>query len=1276
MKRDNKNIIKSMMKAMLILAIALGAVLMPAGPGGIVAHAEKTTETLGGFTFYKEDGYYLIENSTDLGHLATYSQSNDCSGLKFKQTSDINVGKFKGIGSYSTVFHGTYEGGGHKITGLDMNDEKNTQYYWGFLRNAYGASVSNLIFINPQVKRRTESGIGMADVGALGGYVRGSNFTNIIIYEPEVAGYRDIGAVIGYSQYNNFRGVYYYASGSNVRNAIGRNDVSSGYAAYIYRMHTLTVGSGVSVASDPSFTYNGKTYYGQPLLTATATSSGMKKFTTTAGSFASTTEANTVKLTADTFENVTVSLSSVTPTITVSEATYTGTEQKPAVTVKIGENTLTENKDYTLAYSNNINAGNNSATATVTGKGMYIGSTSKKFSIKKGDGPAAPTGLLGVAPTTVGGDNGMITGVSTAMEYSTSSSFGSKTACTGTEITGLTAGDYYVRKAETDNRKAGEAVKVVVPECVETTYDISFEAGNGGSGSMDTVTVKENANYTLPDCGFTVSAGKQFIKWQIDDDTENLKSVGDTITITKDTVIKAIYKDLILISDSNITVDDLIYTGSFLNITVKLGETTLTPNTDYTVVYNKNGSLTSLLNAGEYTAIISGKGDYYGTVTKEFTVDKASLTVTARDNTITYGDVPANNGVEYSGFVGDESESNLSGTLSYSYTYNQYNDVGSYFITPDGVTSENYEITFVPGTLNVEQKEVGLKWSDEALTFNGKSQAPEVSITGLVNNDDVSAVVSGAQTNAGNDYTATAESLDGTKSGNYKLPDTNTKTFSIGKAAKQKLSNINLVKFYQVTEITAFIEAKMPEDAGDINYLSEEESIYGNATITDWSVDGLTGAVTAVISGGTENDIIIMPVKVSSTNYEDSTVNVIVTLKDKTNAGVTITGDNTKTFGDRMFSLTGEVLNAGNDGVWSWTSSNEEVATVSNSGEVKITNRAGTTIITAYYESDMTKGSKTLELTVNPKVVTIPSAVEGLKWTGDEQTGVADGDAYTVTNGTGTDVGNYVATVSLISTTNFKWDDNTTEDKEISWSIGKADEPAEPDGPSGVTPTGAVPTPVVSEAVVPKTVAPTPAATEAVKNNEIIYLNSVKQKGNKVNVSWTKVSEADGYDVYIQYFGNKAKKPAKTINNNSTTKASVTKINGKKIDQKKNFFVYVAAYQMVDGNKVNLSNTITAYVAGAKNGKYANPKTLKLNKSKLSIAAGKTAKITAKVTLAKKNKKHLPKKYGAKLRFMSSDTGVATVTKDGKIQGIKAGTCDIYVYTINGFMKKVNVTVK
>lgn len=63
----------------------------------------------------------------------------------------------------------------------------------------------------------------------------------------------------------------------------------------------------------------------------------------------------------------------------LSSKTYTGKALTPAVTVSIGNNTLTKGSGYTVSYSNNKNVGK--AKVTIKGKGEYTGTITKAFSI-------------------------------------------------------------------------------------------------------------------------------------------------------------------------------------------------------------------------------------------------------------------------------------------------------------------------------------------------------------------------------------------------------------------------------------------------------------------------------------------------------------------------------------------------------------------------------------------------------------------------------------------------------------------------------------------------------------------------------------------------------------------------------------------------------------------------------------------------------------------------------------------------------------------------------
>ena len=136
---------------------------------------------------------------------------------------------------------------------------------------------------------------------------------------------------------------------------------------------------------------------------------------------------------------------------------YDGNEKRPAVKVSYEGQTLTEGVSYTLTYANNKNAG--TASVTIDGKNTLHGQLVKEFTIKKAN-QNAPTGLTPTAESADGKKDGQIANLTTAMEYSVDQT--NWTACTGTTLTQLFAGDYYVRYKETSNYFASPSTKVVV----------------------------------------------------------------------------------------------------------------------------------------------------------------------------------------------------------------------------------------------------------------------------------------------------------------------------------------------------------------------------------------------------------------------------------------------------------------------------------------------------------------------------------------------------------------------------------------------------------------------------------------------------------------------------------------------------------------------------------------------------------------------------------------------------------------------------------------------
>ena len=422
--------------------------------------------------------------------------------------------------------------------------------------------------------------------------------------------------------------------------------------------------------------------------------------------------------------------------------------------------------------------------------------------------------------------------------------------------------------------------------------------------------------------------------------------------------------------------------------------------------------------------------------TGTLTIDKANLTVTAKPKTIIYGDAPTNDGVTYSGFKGSDSASSLGGSLSYTYSYSRYGNVGNtYTITPGGLTSSNYNITFAAGTLTVNQKEVGLIWSDTSLTYNGSPQKPTANATGLVNGDVVEVTVTGEQTNAGDNYTATASVLTGDKAGNYKLPASNTQSFSInGASMSDEVSSTGYTGTYDAAEhnitVTApsgatvkyrttgsgdYDLAENPAftDAGThtVYYQVTKENyatVTGSATVQidpieltlNWSTDntftynGLPQAPTASIEGVINSDDCTVSVSGAMTDYNADAYTATAVLNGTKAGNYTLPADKTTTFtiGRKDATVTaenqiityGESIATGIDKVTITGLVNEDTLTAitlnpstndaTTSGTITpvlATIKKDTTDVTNNYNITYTDGS----LTINKKQITISSIV-------------------------------------------------------------------------------------------------------------------------------------------------------------------------------------------------------------------------------------------------------------------------------------------------------------
>jgi hypothetical protein len=95
----------------------------------------------------------------------------------------------------------------------------------------------------------------------------------------------------------------------------------------------------------------------------------------------------------------------------------------------------------------------------------------------------------------------------------------------------------------------------------------------------------------------------------------------------------------------------------------------------------------------------------------------------------------------------------LGGALSYAGTAIAATHVGNYVITPQGLTSSNYAITFVDGELSINQVQLTVTADNKTVTYGDDMPALTYTITGFVNGEDASVVTGAAALNTG--YVAT-----------------------------------------------------------------------------------------------------------------------------------------------------------------------------------------------------------------------------------------------------------------------------------------------------------------------------------------------------------------------------------------------------------------------------------------------------------------------------------------------------------------------------------------
>ena len=180
-----------------------------------------------------------------------------------------------------------------------------------------------------------------------------------------------------------------------------------------------------------------------------------------------------------------------------------------------------------------------------------------------------------------------------------------------------------------------------------------------------------------------------------------------------------------------------------------LGGLTMTGVNANRVTLGWGSAVTTALGAGSYNlggpdvlnATGSGGAVYVGSVAVGLTIDRAALTISANASKTYDGLAFSGGSVAYSGFMNGETASVLLGTLSYGGTAQGAVNAGRYSLTASGLSSANYVITYVDGSLTVNKAPLTIAVNGVTKIYDGVPFSGGSAIhSGFVNGEGLSAL--------------------------------------------------------------------------------------------------------------------------------------------------------------------------------------------------------------------------------------------------------------------------------------------------------------------------------------------------------------------------------------------------------------------------------------------------------------------------------------------------------------------------------------------------------
>ena len=340
------------------------------------------------------------------------------------------------------------------------------------------------------------------------------------------------------------------------------------------------------------------------------------------------------------------------------------------------------------------------------------------------------------------------------------------------------------------------------PKAIEPTIADIPDQEYTGSRIEPKITVKDGET-PLTEDDYTVSYGDN-ISVGVNNGFVTIKAAENGNYTFSD--VTAYFNIVAQAGSISITANGAEYTGSaYAESNIEVTKNNETANVTYTYYTDADATeLTTAENSGAaydgaapknagtyYVKASMAASENYGSATSDvasFTIDKKALTVTADNQSITFGDAAPAYTFTATDYVGDDDDNVVTANLDCD--YKPGDNVGTYTITVTA-TAANYDITCNSGMLTVAKKQLtaadltASETNPTAKEYDGTTELPgvtyQVTINGNAYTVDGTAVFADKNVGIGKLVTFTPNALNST---NYEFAAGLTKTFTADITAK------------------------------------------------------------------------------------------------------------------------------------------------------------------------------------------------------------------------------------------------------------------------------------------------------------------------------------------------------------------------------------------------------------------------------------------------------------------------------------------------------------